>query len=71
MAKINRFECDLCGVPIANGREHKITIVYPYAASEMEKEARLRMNRRRTTIELCEECFKERFPEFQMEEEER
>ena len=69
--KINRFDCDLCGAPLANGREHKITIVYPYAKSEMDKEVIHRMNRRRTTIELYEACFAEHLPEFRMEEGER
>lgn len=69
--KVNRYECDLCGAPLANGREHKITIVYPYANSEMEKETLRRMNRTRATIELCETCFADRFPEFIRGEEER
>lgn len=69
--KINRYECDLCGVQIPNGKEHKITIVYPYAASEMEKETLHRMNRTRTTIELCETCFADRLPEFIKGEKER
>ena len=71
MAKINRFECDLCGVPIANGREHHLQIRYPYREEDMSKEVMFRTSRRTRTIELCEDCFKERLSEFGYREEER
>ncbi len=71
MAKINRFECDLCGLSLPNGTEHHITIVYPYAKEQMKKEVALRAQRRRQTIDLCEQCFDERLKEFGMEEGQR
>ena len=71
MAKINRFECDLCGVSLPNGTEHHITIVYPYNKEEMQKETLYRRNRTRRTIDLCEECFEECLKEFGRKEEER
>ena len=71
MAKINRFECDLCGISLPNGTEHHITIVYPYNKEEMQKETMYRRNRTRQTIDLCEECFADRLKEFGRKEEER
>lgn len=71
MAKINRYECDLCGTPIANGMEHSITIKYPYKAADMGKEIIQRTPRRNRTIQLCEECFAERLKEFGLEEDQR
>ena len=71
MAKINRFECDLCGLPMANGTEHHIQIRYPYRKEDMDKQVIYRTQRRTRTIELCESCFEERLKEFGLPEVER
>ena len=64
MAKIDCYECDLCGAAIGNGREHRIQIRYPVPDSVLIP-TRLDRNTRTTkSIDLCSKCFVERLPEF-------
>ena len=54
--RINRYECDLCGSPIENGREYKVTIKYPMADDKMPNRV-TRQERKTKTFDLCKQCF--------------
>lgn len=62
--KINRYECDICGAQIENGREYQITIKYPVPKEVIRMDSYARHSRSSVKKELCEKCFNKRLKEF-------
>ncbi len=60
--RVNNYKCDFCDKEIPLGYEYKVTTLFPMDEEMAEKysERLAKKQRCRRTIELCEECFKER-----------